>query len=868
MKKYLIIMFLLFAPVMVCAKEYNVRLEYVPNVYWNYKKDGITYWGQFAYIYVNDNIGYCLDIFSIVNSSNYTQSDEEIEEYARLYAYFGYGYENNSTLYDYMAAQKLIWQRTSKVDVFFTTLSGGKGNIISVYDEISTLTARINKYFNFPYYDHLNLLYGTSKKFEHMYSTEGEFRLVNNTNNNVSFDDDYTITIDGNEIGDFEFTLEKDVLKKFDSGIYIANNSQKIMSVGDLDTRKINYSYSVKGAYIKVTLYPDVDIGEDITTNVFGLYDSNNNLLSTYKCDSNGQIYIEGLPAGKYVVRLLNVMNGYKTLHNEFSVVFDNTLDFFDAGLVLYALKGSINVNLNLDEDFGSNKKDNIFELYDKNNNKIGTYNSDENGTLLIDNLYVGEYTLKYVNVMYPYNVNTKEYKITIKNDDLDIQKNIDLELIKGSLDIKVELDEDLGFDIKENLFELYDSKDNLIKKCNSDELGKIVISDLYIGKYILKQVQVMTGYIANSRKYEIEINTDNLNQKQTIYLNALKGSVNINLESNESSELDFSKNELLLLDDNNNIILTINTNKEGNTLINDLCIGKYTLKINKIINGYYVSQENYLFEITKENLNQNIDIVLYVMQTNVRIIKTYTNVLTNDERSDSGVIYEIYDCFDNFVKEIVTDINGIAETNLKYGYYIIKQKNVKKINYVHDNIIIDQTMFNDSITKIIHDNIFEFNIRIKFLDKKNDEVLNNVSFIFNNEYYETENGIYIIKDSSFKEYVISNVESKNYNKINNIEFNIDINDEFVIENNTAYKDIKIYFEEIISDNNIVLDEVISKEDDFIEENIDNEINNNNNETIEKLPLLGEDKYEKKYIFCSFIICIIIFKWMYRIYQR
>ncbi len=85
MKKILFII-LLFLCVKVNASEnVNVKVEYVPNVYFSYKENGLTMWGQFAYIYSDGVLSYCIDIKTPVTKTSYTVDNSiEVNKNVRL----------------------------------------------------------------------------------------------------------------------------------------------------------------------------------------------------------------------------------------------------------------------------------------------------------------------------------------------------------------------------------------------------------------------------------------------------------------------------------------------------------------------------------------------------------------------------------------------------------------------------------------------------------------------------------------------------------------------------------------------------------------------------------------------------------------
>ncbi len=801
MKKILLILLLLFTPLLVNGSETaNVWLEYVPNVYWNYRKNGLVYWGQFAYIHVDDKIGYCLDVKTPVNTSTYYKSSEAADSVLRGKAYFGYGYNGNNTLKDYMATQKIIWDSKNNVEIYFTTQSGGNGSIISVQIEFDEITQRFNSHRTAPSYSNMNFNIDSINYVVSPNQVTTKFEVVNNTKNQISIDENHTITFVAKEIGGNIFALKKTFEYRSDNVIYTANNSQKIMVAGNIEGVTRYYRYDVFG--------------------------------------------------------------------------------------------GEININVEFDEDLGKTKEDNTFEIYDKDNEKIGTYNTTPEGSLKIKDLYPGTYTIKQIKETEGYKSKTKEYKIEITKDYLNKNQNILLNAIKGEININVEFDEDLGKTKEDNTFEIYDKDNEKIGTYNTTPEGSLKIKDLYPGTYTIKQIKETEGYKSKTKEYKIEITKDYLNKNQNILLNAIKGEININVEFDEDLGKTKEDNTFEIYDKDNEKIGTYNTTKEGSLKIKDLYPGIYTIKQIKETEGYKSKTKEYKIEITKDNLNKHQNILLNVIYIDIIINKTYTNVLLEDLNMDSDIIYEIYDKNDKLVNKMITNNNGVAKNTLKYGYYVIKQTNVNNIDFIHDDIIIDETMFNSPITKNIHDNIFKFDIRINFIDQKNNELIKDVVFEINDEEFKTNNGIFILKDKNFGIYKINDIYSEKYNQIDTILYDININSEFNIENDIAYYDIDVYLEEIKKEENIfdeinedkINDNIEDKEEDKINDNIEDKeedkINDNiedniNDEIIdkvpvvkiEKLPFLGEygKKYEKiKYI--VFAMSIGIFKWLQKVH--
>ena len=80
--------------------------------------------------------------------------------------------------------------------------------------------------------------------------------------------------------------------------------------------------------------------------------------------------------------------------------------------------------------------------------------------------------------------------------------------LPKGQLEFtKTDLVNDKG--LPNTKIEIYDEFDNLIFSGITDENGKIIIKDLFIGKFYFIEVEAPEGYILNTEKMWFEITSD-----------------------------------------------------------------------------------------------------------------------------------------------------------------------------------------------------------------------------------------------------------------------------------------------------------------------------------------------------------------------
>ena len=559
MKKIILMLLVMFSFILVNAEEtVNVRLEWVPNVYYNYEKDGLNYWGQFAYIYADDNVAYCLDISKNINSSIYTKAHEtQNNNLVILAGYFGYGYDGNISLKDYMATQKLIWGYLG-TDVYFTTKSNGAGEIIDIYDNKVRIIYRINNHATFPSYDsNFKFIVGSSNNLLLQNNINNGYNILNNTSNVIEFSKD-GILFEANEVGKNNFYLETKYIKNFDNQVYIADNSQKIMVIGGIQNLKRKYSYEVIGGTLNIKLNYSKNVDEsNIVDNLFEIYNENNESIGTYSADINGNILVNNLKLGKYKIRELNISKGY--IVSKYENNFEITEDSLNQVREIYLHPKTINVTINktfsntiikdLNYDEGI-----IYKIYDFNDNYINELTTNENG-IATTTLEYGNYKIVQSNIN---NINTYHEDIIIDTSmfENDLIFNIHDDISKARIKV-------LGFDKENN-----EPISNLKFKINNEEKitndeGLYVTDLLDFETYKFSDI-TKDGYIEHeSFDYKLDENSEYYIFENEVYIDLIVyldkiEEPEISIEQNESSE-EVSNNI-----DNNKVDNEINVEKEN----------------------------------------------------------------------------------------------------------------------------------------------------------------------------------------------------------------------------------------------------------------------------------------------------------------
>lgn len=410
-----------------------------------------------------------------------------------------------------------------------------------------------------------------------------------------------------------------------------------------------NYSLNVKEQVIKANIninkyYLPFETNEKTPEdNVnFDLLDSKGNKIKELITDENGVISFN-LPYGKYKIHQISTKKGFKYASDfEFSIESTNDInkEIIDEEVV-----AKLKV-IKIDKDTKQViKRANIkFKIYDVNNKeyicqmvndkKICEYKTDSNGIMITPKpLSSGKYKLTEADeaidgytwnnesVLFEIDENTK-----LKTDNEEgilFETKFENKRVLGNLEITKYGEElnylEQGYEYnKINLsgvkIGLYQN-DKLIKEYTTNEEGKITIKNLELGKYIIKELETVNNHVLDNSEYMVDIKykdqyTKVVNYKLTINNYLPKGTLEFTKTNiSKSKALPNTLMEIYTLEDDK-LIFSGRTDKDGKIIIKDLPIGKYYLLEKEAPKGYVINSNKQEFEIL-----ENGQIVVSEMQ-------------------------------------------------------------------------------------------------------------------------------------------------------------------------------------------------------------------------------------------------------------
>ena len=535
--KKILLFFILLIPGLVSAKEVNIQKVDTGIEVTKHNPTGRTVTTSLEYLYLDGKISYCVEP-GVASSDDVYYSSEDFSSYMseekkkRLSLIHYYGYEMNPTLEYYMASQALIWEEMGAIDIVFRQ----QGQIISVDDLKKQIINKVNHHDDLPEY--ANQTY---------YRYVGEmFYLENYDPRYVSReykDEHYSYLSYTERTKVFSFT------QKCDEGVsllYTNGNLQKIASFYLTEEQKKSFNVTViyyeKKGNIEIKKTGDKVVGiknqeisveeKSLQNIVYGIYANEDIYIKSgarkYRKDGLVQRLVtsgevsksKDLYYGNYYVKEIEAPEDYIvddqkyeftidddhkkiefTFHNErkySKIIIQKEGEKLDK---IESLKGSYTMESLDGIPFSLYTKDDIYEdgkviiLKDT----LICQKKTENGRITFDHLILGNYYVVEEELPQYELVGRKDITLSENEEVITIQN----QKKKGNLTI-IKVNEE-GHSLKGVAFQIYKDHQLLTEEV-TDQNGQIIIQDLELGIYQIKEVKTLDGYQIEDIDYEVEI--------------------------------------------------------------------------------------------------------------------------------------------------------------------------------------------------------------------------------------------------------------------------------------------------------------------------------------------------------------------------
>ncbi|MEE0684090.1 MAG: SpaA isopeptide-forming pilin-related protein [Bacilli bacterium] len=645
-----------------------------------------------------------------------------------LLAYYGYGYGNHTDIHWYTVTQYLIWQTVPHgYDIYFT--DSLNGNRITKYtNEINELNRLVEEHNISPNItnDTIDMVIGDTVELTDSNNVLNKFEVVDTDNVSASISGN-TLSITANDVGDGSVTISKrDKNYSHPAIIYYHPTSQDLMMRGAYDPIDVNLKIEIVGGKVSVKKV-DMDTGLGIAQGdatldgaVYGIYDLEGNRVGEVISKGGEYVTSDYLPSlGTFYLKEEKSSTGYEL--NETKYFFNITKD--DLYPEVDVTEKVIERDLKIFKVYASDEtgfltgEPNVtFDIYLKSTGeKVTSITTDENGYATATLPY-GTYTVRQVSSTEDHEM-VEDFEIVVNEYSEDpIYKLLANAEITARLKV-IKIDSETGntipvagikfkiFDVKNNEYVCQvTDKEQCVFETN-DEGILLTPLPLESGTYRLEeQDQKLDGYLWNEEALTFAIGDDSTLINDDVFgaivevefeNTQVKGKVEINKTGEEliieddsyhyekikleGAEFELRANEDIIVGGKTyykkgELVTILVTDKDGYASIDNLPLGKYTLKEIKSANNNVLDPNTYEFELVYED--QYTEVVYKTFTLDNKYPKgelefTKTDLVTGDPLPDTKI--EIFT--ENGVKvfEGRTDENGkIIITDLPVGKYFI----------------------------------------------------------------------------------------------------------------------------------------------------------------------------------------------------
>ena len=645
-----------------------------------------------------------------------------------LLAYYGYGYGNHTDIHWYTVTQYLIWQTVPHgYDIYFT--DSLNGNRITKYtDEINELNRLVEEHNISPNLssDTIDMVIGDTVELTDSNNVLNKFEVVDTDNVSVSISGN-TLSITANDVGDGSVTISKrDKNYSHPAIIYYHPTSQDLMMRGAYDPIDVNLKIEIVGGKVSVKKV-DMDTGLGIAQGdatldgaVYGIYDLEGNRVGEVISKGGEYVTSDYLPSlGTFFLKEEKSSTGYEL--NETKYFFNITKD--DLYPEVDVTEKVIERDLKIFKVYASDEtgfltgEPNVtFDIYLKSSGeKVTSITTDENGYATATLPY-GTYTVRQATTTEDHEM-VEDFEIVVNEYSEDpIYKLLANAEITARLKV-IKIDSETGntipvagikfkiFDVENNEYVCQvTDKEQCVFETN-DEGILLTPLPLESGTYRLEeQDQKLDGYLWNSEALEFTIGDDSTLINDDVFgaivevefeNTQVKGKVEINKTGEEliieddsyhyekikleGAEFELRANEDIIVGGKTyykkgELVTILVTDKDGYASIDNLPLGKYTLKEIKSANSNVLDPNTYEFELVYED--QYTEVVYKTFTLDNKYPKgelefTKTDLVTGDPLPDTKI--EIFTEDGVKVFEGRTDENGkIIITDLPVGKYFI----------------------------------------------------------------------------------------------------------------------------------------------------------------------------------------------------
>ena len=447
----------------------------------------------------------------------------------------------------------------------------------------------------------------------------------------------------------------------------------------------------------------DSETSKAIEGVTFSLTKEDGTVVASATTNANGVATFTGLYQGNYKLKETSTHKNYvlNTATFDVNVEYNKTTT---KDITNDHKKGNLKI-YKVDKDNHKIALGNVkFDLFSEEFQKvIGTYTTNVDGEITINNLRIGEYKLIEKNTGKWYKLaDDKTVEVKWNTTEENIVEN---ELKKGQIRvIKVDLDNN-EVKLQGVKFNVLNENGEVLETITTDENGEALTSRYPIrdfSKLTLQETETLENYVLNDKPQTITLEQDQI--KNMTFENELKkGQIRIIKVDMDNNEVKLQGVKFNVYDEDKNLVDTLVTDENGEAVSKRLRIDKeYTVQETETLENYVLNDKPQTITLEQDQI-KNMTFENELKKGQIRIIKVD---MDNNEVKLQGVKFNVYDEDKNLVDTLVTDENGEAVSKrLRIDKEYTVQETETLENYVLNDKPQTITLEQDQIKNMTFEN-------------------------------------------------------------------------------------------------------------------------------------------------------------------
>mgnify|MGYP003079780359 CR=1 FL=1 len=423
----------------------------------------------------------------------------------------------------------------------------------------------------------------------------------------------------------------------------------------------------------------DSDTSKPIQGVTFQLTKTDGTVVANATTNSNGLATFSGLYQDNYKLTEISTNDNYVINKATFDVNVEYNKSTTQ-NIINDHKKGNLKI-YKVDKDNHKIALGNVqFDLYSEEFQKvIGTYTTDVNGEISIENLRTGNYKLIEKNTGKWYNL-AEDTTVEVKWNTTE-ENTIENELKKGQVKV-IKVDKDNNeVKLQGVKFDVLDENGKILETITTDENGEAYTSRYAIRDYsklTIREKETLQNYVLNDTPQTVALEAEQI--RTVSFTNELKkGKIKVIKVDQDNNEVKLKDVEFKVYDEDKNLVDTLITDENGEATSKRLRIDKkYTVQESKTLENYVLNETPQTITLTQDQITdltfENELIKGYIRVTKVSKEDNQYNGDVKGKRLENAK-FEVYDENNNLVDTLVTDENGEATTKeLLKGKYTLKE--------------------------------------------------------------------------------------------------------------------------------------------------------------------------------------------------